>query len=147
MTAATFWAAGGCGDGPPSVESSTTEATVKGVVKVDGQPATEGQIIFDPSNYRRKDAAPRSAPIGRDGSYAVKTLTGENVVTLGGAITKKAPHAAYKREAIDVKPGENTLDFFVSGGGGRPSKARAPPSEEPPGPTRGPGGRPAGPAQ
>src|SRR5262245_46326446 len=83
--AATLWLAGGCGEGPPagSVDSSKTEATVKGVVKVNGTPATEGELIFDPSNIYRKDAQPRTAPIGQDGSYTVKTLTGENAVRLG----------------------------------------------------------------
>ena len=42
----------------PSVDSSMTKASVTGVVKVNGSPATEGQVEFNPVNYARKDAAP-----------------------------------------------------------------------------------------
>jgi hypothetical protein len=100
----------GCG-GTPAVDTSNTEATVKGVVKINGVPATEGEVSFDPSNYKRKDVGARSAPIGPDGTYSIKTLTGENQVRLGGSLATKKPIAARTVHTFDVKPGENTFDF------------------------------------
>jgi hypothetical protein len=106
---------GGCGDNPPAVDTSNTEATVKGVVKVGGVPATEGEIVFDPANYQRKDASPRSAPIGKDGTYTVKTLTGTNTVRLGGSLAQKNQLLAHETRACEVKSGENTFDFEAKG--------------------------------
>ncbi len=108
-----LWGAAGCGGGPPSVDSSTTEATVKGVVRINGTLAKNGEITFDPTNYVRKDAAARTAPIGQDGAYTVKTLTGENVIRLSGAVTKKNGALQSTKRAMMVKPGENTFDFVV----------------------------------
>ena len=79
LTAATLGALGqGCSN-TPSVDTSTTEVTVTGVVTVKGKPASAGQISFNPSNRDRKVRA-FSAPIGKDGSYTIKTYTGENEV-------------------------------------------------------------------
>jgi hypothetical protein len=74
----------GCDNGTPSVSGSTEEATVKGSVTIKGKPATGGQILFDPSNINRRDARPRTAAIGKDGSYTVTTLVGENLVSVEG---------------------------------------------------------------
>jgi hypothetical protein len=112
-TAAAVWIIVGCG-GPPPVDTSNVEANVKGVVKIDGAPATEGDIIFDAANYKRKEVAARSAPIGADGSYTIKTLTGENQVRLGGALVHKKGILGRVTRALDVKPGENTFDFEAS---------------------------------
>jgi hypothetical protein len=111
LAAASLWFSGGCDVSSKSVDSSSTEATVKGVVKVNGAPATAGEIVFDPSNSSRPDATKRTAPIGKDGSYTIKTLTGENVVTLSGSVTKKNGALAYTKRATLVNPGENTFDF------------------------------------
>jgi hypothetical protein len=111
MTVATLGILGGCGGSPPAVDTSNTEATVKGVVKVGGAPVTGGEIMFNPANYKRKDAAARSAPIGKDGTYTITTLTGENQVKLGGELARKDPVLEHQQQAVDVKPGENTLDF------------------------------------
>ena len=113
MTAAALWGAGGCGGGPPSVDTSNTEATVTGVVKIAGAPATEGEISFNPANIQRKDAATRTAPIGKDGTYTVKTLTGINEVRLGGAIARKKPILSRETRSVDVKSGGMTYDFEV----------------------------------
>ncbi len=96
-----------------SVDSSSTEATVKGVVKIAGNPATEGEILFDASNIKRPDVPTRSAPIGKDGSYTIKTLTGENIIRLGGAITKKNGSLQATKRALMVVSGENTFNFEV----------------------------------
>jgi len=103
----------GCGESPPSVDSSNAEATVKGVVKIGGVPATEGEIAFDPTNFKRPNEKIRTAPIGKDGTYSIKTLTGENVIRLGGAITKKNSALEYSKKAMMVNSGENTFDFEV----------------------------------
>jgi hypothetical protein len=104
----------GCEGSPPSVDTSNTEATVKGVVKVDGVPANEGEILFDPANYKRKDAAARTAPIGADGGYTIKTLTGENQVKLSGSLVHKNGILGRISRPFDVKPGENKFDFEAS---------------------------------
>ena len=113
LTTASLGIVGGCGGSPPSVDTSHTEATVKGVVKVDGVPATEGDIVFDAANYKRKDVAARSAPIGKDGTYTIKTLTGANQVRLGGALAHKKPILQREMREVNVASGENTYDFEV----------------------------------
>ena len=124
MAALTLWAGGGCGEGKPAVDTSHTEATVKGVVKINGEPATEGEISFDPANYLRKNEVARLAPIGKDGTYTIKTLTGENQIKLKGMLARKTPALQYEARMLDVKSGENTFDFEVTvekgkGKGGR----------------------------
>ncbi len=114
LTAGSAWALGGCGDSPPSVDSTKTEATVKGVVKIGGAPATEGEISFNPANSKRPDEPARTAPIGKDGTYTVKTLTGENEVRLGGSIAKKNSMLQREKRSLNVKSGENTFDFDAS---------------------------------
>ena len=109
MAAGILGFAAGCG-GRPSVDSSHTEVTVKGVVKVDGTPVKGGEITFDPANYQRKDVVSRTAKIGDDGSYTIETLTGENIVTLGGPITRKNPILQRRMLTYDVQSGENTYD-------------------------------------
>jgi hypothetical protein len=72
---------GGCGNPfGPAFSSSMEEATVKGIVRVRGKPVTNGQITFRPANVNRRNAPTQNAPIGKDGSYTVKTLVGENSV-------------------------------------------------------------------
>jgi hypothetical protein len=95
----------GCGDGKPSVSSSTEEATVKGTVSIKGKPAKKGEVVFDPSNYRRKDEPVRKTPINPDGTYEIKTLVGENTVRVGGDEAAKAG-ASYVSLPLDVKSGQ-----------------------------------------
>jgi hypothetical protein len=111
VTAVSFFILAGCEGGPPSVDTSSAKATVKGVVKIAGAPATEGEITFNPANTQRKDVAVVSAPIGKDGSYTIQTLTGENTVKLGGSIVKKFPIAGRESKPFVVKSGDNTFDF------------------------------------
>jgi len=94
-----------CVDERPSVSSSTTEATVSGTVKVRNKLATKGTIRFDPSNYIRKMEKAREAPVGKDGTYSIKTLVGENVVIYSGM--------PYDRSLFEVKEGENTYNVEV----------------------------------
>ena len=79
----------GCGDSHPPVDSSLTEATVKGVVKLKGKPAVGGgTVMFNPSNVDRKVAA-ATTEIKEDGSYSLKTYTGGNEVKFSGPFIKE----------------------------------------------------------
>jgi hypothetical protein len=111
----------GCGgDGKPYHDTSLNEATVTGVVMAKGAPVTEGgTILFNPSNSGRI-VPTRTAPIGPDGRYTIKTYTGDNVVTYGGEVAKKYPGLGLRRDYASVQAGENNLDFdIVEGGRGR----------------------------
>lgn len=102
--------ASGCG-GPPAVSASDEEARVTGTVKIQGKPATTGEIVFNPSNYQRT-VPQRRAPIGSDGSYSITTLVGGNTVTLAIPQNKKSKIKGleYEEYSLDVKSGENSLD-------------------------------------
>jgi len=101
----------GCSNGAPSVDTSTAEGTVSGKVTLSGKTATKGTVIFDPSNYKRKDAAPRSAEIGADGSYTVTTLVGQNQVAVNSPELKNSDYPPIE---FDVQAGDNTFDIDVT---------------------------------
>jgi len=103
----------GCGDSPPPTNTTNTEVTVKGVVKIDGVPATEGQVEFDPSNYERQ-TAPRKVDIGKDGSYSIKTYPGQNNIKLLGEVAHKNPILQQARLRYDVPSSETTHDLEFS---------------------------------
>jgi hypothetical protein len=107
----------GCGDGKPWVDSSLNEATVSGVVSVKGKPATGGTILFNPSNSSRI-VPTRTAKIGPDGSYSVKTYTGINQVSFDGEVAAKNQGVGLVKEAVDVVGGENKANFDLLGEGG-----------------------------
>jgi hypothetical protein len=103
----------GCGDGKPYQDTSMNEATVSGVVKATGEPVTVGgTILFNASNSGRH-VPTRTATIGPDGRYTIKTYTGVNVVTYGGEIATKYPGLGLKRDAAEVQSGENSVDFDI----------------------------------
>lgn len=106
----------GCSGGAPAVDTSTTEATVSGKVSFSGKTATKGTVVFDPSNYKRKDAAPRSAEIGADGSYTVTTLVGQNQVSVNSPELKSSDYPPIE---FDVQSGDNTFDIEVTPTGGK----------------------------
>jgi hypothetical protein len=111
----------GCSDGKPYHDTSLNEATVSGVVKARGEPVTDGgTILFNASNSGRI-VPTKSATIGPDGRYTVKTYTGINVVTYEGAVAKKYPGLGLRKDAAEVEKGENTLDFDVLGEGKNPN--------------------------
>jgi hypothetical protein len=111
-------AACGCGSGAPPVESSTREATVKGTIKVRGKLVGGGNIIFQPSNPSRVVAS-RKAPIGKDGSYSVTTMVGQNNVIIE---SPEVMRAGLTTEMIqfDVKDGENVKDIELPQQQGNP---------------------------
>jgi hypothetical protein len=110
-------ATAGCGDGKPWVDKSLTEATVSGVVSVRGKPADGGTILFNANNSGRTVPI-KTAQIGHDGSYTIKTYTGVNQVSFEGEITSKNRGVGLLKEACDVTPGENTANFDLMGEGG-----------------------------
>ena len=109
--------AAGCGDGKPWVDTSLNEATVSGVVSVKGKPADGGTIMFNPSNSGRI-VPTRTAKIGADGSYTIKTYTGVNQVSFDGEVAAKNRGVGLLKEAVDVAAGENKADFDLLGEGG-----------------------------
>ncbi len=101
----------GCGEGKPSVESSTTEATVTGKVTIRGKLATRGTVSFNPANYQRKYEIPRGAEIRKDGSYTVTTLIGGNVVFVETPETVRDPKLNTFSQSFNVESGTNTFNI------------------------------------
>jgi hypothetical protein len=105
----------GCGDSHPPVDSSTTPASVKGVVKVRGKLAVGGgQISFNPSNVERK-VPTAIAKIADDGSYSLSSLTGGNEVKFSGPFLKDDPGVALTSRYCELHSGENVIDFDLLG--------------------------------
>src|ERR1700733_12489466 len=104
----------GCGDGKPGMDTSLNEATVSGVVSVKGVPASGGTILFNPSNAGRI-VPTRSAPIGADGTYTIKTLTGTNQVSFGGEVATKNRGVGLVKDFAEVTSGTNTKNFDLMG--------------------------------
>ena len=96
------------------MDTSLTEVTVTGVVTVKGKPASGGQITFNPSNRDRKVPA-FAAPIGQDGSYTIKTYTGENEVRFGGDVDKAYPMLGMTKKYCVVTGGGQQQDFDLLG--------------------------------
>jgi len=102
----------GCNDGGvPAVSGSSEETTVKGTVTIMGKPATSGTVVFDPGTINRRTAAVRRADVGKDGSYTVTTLVGDNIIRLEG---KGMPRSFSK--SVEVKSGGDTVNFEVKAG-------------------------------
>ena len=106
-------AASGCSSNAPNAESSLTEATVTGRVVSPGKPITKGQVVFDPANVNRPRQAARTAEIGPDGTYQVKTLIGDNRVTVAIPGRPRPAGSPYVQQISRVQPGENQLDITV----------------------------------
>jgi hypothetical protein len=97
------WACG-CDNVAPTVSGSVEETTVTGTITYKGKPVTRGQVIFDPANINRKNALARTTEVGKDGSYTVKTLVGENMVVMSDPMFRKL---------FVVKAGGDTISFDV----------------------------------
>jgi hypothetical protein len=103
----------GCGDGAPAASSSTEEATVHGIVTIDGMPSSGGKITFKSANIARR-TTDASADIGEDGSYTIKTLVGENQIRVSpGPNKKKKGSGMYSVDVFEVKSGDNTHDVTL----------------------------------
>ncbi len=112
-TAAIVLVLGGCDSSTPHADSSLEETSVKGVIRVHGKPLEGGEIHFNPASIKRKVGG-RDAPISKDGSYTVKTLVGQNIVTVSPP-KKKGSKALYgleyEEKTVQLQAGENTQDF------------------------------------
>jgi len=99
----------GCNSGgsAPAVSGSSEESTVKGTVTIKGKAASSGKIVFDPANTSRRTAIARTAEIGKDGSYTVTTLIGQNIVSAEG---RGIPT---NRQVVDVKSGGDTVNLDI----------------------------------
>ena len=99
------------------MDTSLNEATISGVVMVKGVPATGGTIMFNPSNAGRI-VPTRSAPIGPDGTYTIKTLTGTNQVSFEGEVATKNRGVGLIKDFAEVTSGDNKKDFDLMGENG-----------------------------
>jgi hypothetical protein len=104
-------ACSGCGGGTPG-SSSGEEATVHGTVTINGARAKGGRIYFDPTTAQRQSAPVASAEIGKDGTYTVTTLVGDNRVNVETPVTRKDPNLSTP-EPFVVKSGDNRLDVTL----------------------------------
>jgi hypothetical protein len=105
----------GCGDSHPLVDSSMTEAKVKGVVLIKGKPAQGGgEIRFNPSNVDRKVGA-ITAKIEEDGSFSLKSFTGGNEVKFSGPFLKDNQQLALASRFCELAKGDNTINFDLLG--------------------------------
>jgi hypothetical protein len=106
-------AGGGCNTFAPGLPGSAEEATITGIVRVRGKPASSGEITFRSSNVNRRGAPTKNAPIGKDGRYTITTLVGENFVL----VVCKEPFKRENQTLLDLEdgqmvkvgPGENTI--------------------------------------
>jgi hypothetical protein len=98
----------GCSETPP-VDTSKEEATVHGVITINGKPVSSGRVVFDPANIKR-NVEPRKAPIGKDGSYSIKTMVGENIVKLESQEVMKA-NMETQFITTKVASGDNAFDI------------------------------------
>jgi hypothetical protein len=113
----------GCADSHPPIDSSLTEATAKGFVKLKGKPAKGGgTIVFNPSNVERKVAA-STATINDDGSYFLKTYSGGNEVKFSGPFMKDERGLAMTTRYCELSAGENVIDFDLLGENDHPRGA------------------------
>src|SRR5262249_20629047 len=96
-------------------------------VIINGKPATKGTVTFDPSNYKRKDAALRTTPLKNDGTYEIKTLVGLNTVKVTGPAAEAAG-TAYVNMQYDVpaEGGTYNIELPPRQGSGAPRPGHHP---------------------
>jgi hypothetical protein len=104
----------GCGDGstanPSANMADRAEATVTGRVSVKGKAVSKGKITFEPLDAQGFPIEERVTTIQKDGTYEVKTLTGNNGVTVTGTGVATVD-SGYQRTNFEVQPGPNTFDL------------------------------------
>jgi len=105
----------GCGEA-----TKVPDAAVSGAVTFNGQPITNGSVIFNPEDGKGASA---ESPIA-DGKYAIgKLFSGRKKVSVQGfkgqagstgepLFGAGAPGAA---RSVEVKPGEQKIDLAVGG--------------------------------
>jgi len=106
----------GCGGGQtPAVSSSKQEANVSGKVSLQVKPLNNVRVLFSPFNIKRADAQPRQAEIGKDGSYRVTTLIGDNLVQIDCKELQLPKNRAIAdtERSVNVKSGDNVIDLKI----------------------------------
>ncbi|HEU5116334.1 MAG TPA: hypothetical protein VFT74_06600 [Isosphaeraceae bacterium] len=104
----------GCdsGSSAPPVSDSMEEATVSGTVSVKGQATVGAEISFDPSNKLRKVGA-RTAKVDEKGLYTIKTLVGQNMVSVHSPAIDADQVLSANGKDVDVKPGQNNIPIEI----------------------------------
>jgi hypothetical protein len=107
----------GCDSYPdaPPLTTSMEEATLKGVVRVNGKPVDNGTISFRTAHIRRPNSPTKHVDIGKDGSYSVKTVIGENYVEVETKELTKPAMRRYRNQEqlIMVQSGDSTVDISI----------------------------------
>lgn len=105
----------GCFSEAPPISGSMEEATVKGTVRVRGKPVNNGIVSFRCANVNRPGVALKEAKIGKDGTYSVTTLLGENFVEVSckELFTPKNRVLVENERMVKVGRGENTIDLDI----------------------------------
>ena len=112
--AATLALVAGCDDGRPAMDTSRAEVKVSGTVRIKGKLVDGGEIVFDPSNAERQVGA-FTGKVGPDGTFAMTTYRGANVVKFRGEMLKATPELALTSRYFEAKAGENVVDFDLLG--------------------------------
>lgn len=114
LTLALLVPVGGCSDAPP-ISGSLEEAKVKGTVRVRGKPVDNGIVSFRCANVNRPGVALKEVKIGKDGTYSITTLIGENFVEVSckELFSPKNRVLIENEQMIKIGSGENTLDIDI----------------------------------
>jgi hypothetical protein len=115
MAAVVLVATSGCGSNPAAsgLTSSMEEATLKGMVRVNGKAVNNGTVSFRTAHINRPNSPTKNVDIGKDGTYSVTTVVGENYVevTCKELNTKQTKKFLGSEQLIMVKSGENDVDI------------------------------------
>jgi hypothetical protein len=115
MAAVVLVAISGCGSNPAAsgLTSSMEEATLKGMVRVNGKAVNNGTVSFRTAHINRPNSPTKNVDIGKDGTYSVTTVVGENYVevTCKELNTKQTKKFLGLEQLIMVKSGENDIDI------------------------------------
>jgi hypothetical protein len=93
----------GCGDGRP------TRVPVSGVVLIDGQPLSRGNIKFVPENGR-----PSAGKIGQDGRFTLTCYNGADGAILGKHRVQVAANRGISESKIEWFAPQKYADFRTS---------------------------------
>jgi hypothetical protein len=115
MSTALMVVAWGCdgGGSAPAVESSTSPANVSGTVTIKGKTATRGKVTFDPTNIQRPTAKASTAEIGKDGTYKITAMVGENRVVVDSPEIHADSTLGNGETSFTAKAGENTFNIAI----------------------------------
>ena len=78
--------------------------------------ADRGRSEIGPERITSGRVLGHGQQIQKDGPYEIKTLVGQNSVSLTGPVIAKDPQLAYGALSFDVKPGENEYNIVLPAG-------------------------------